>query len=339
MRGGWSVPEHRTADGVVTSLTLGRRILRRLHDTHERLFPARALGIAWDPVATGAAANELIHERLASGAPTMIARIGASEMMAMLQHLAVASSSPIRTRLQYIRGLTPPPWWDAAALDAIRFFSGFYPATPETVARFTALMMADLPCVDLLGSWLPGERFLASRCRLEAARVPLADLEPYFHERPWSRVLRDRTVLVVHPFADLIKQQFAKREALFPGRDVLPPFELRTLRAVQSVAGATPEFPDWFAALDAMTARIERESFDVAIIGAGAYGLPLAARIKRMGRQAIHLGGATQLLFGIRGKRWDDWPQFQHLFNDAWVHPGHEERPPLWRELEGGAYW
>ena len=53
--------------------------------------------------------------------------------------------------------------------------------------------------------------------------------------------------------------------------------------------------------------------FDVAIIGCGAYGFPLAAKLKQAGKQAIHLAGATQLLFGIKGKRWEEY-QFQKRF-------------------------
>jgi hypothetical protein len=34
--------------------------------------------------------------------------------------------------------------------------------------------------------------------------------------------------------------------------------------------------------------------FDVALIGAGAYGLPLAACVKRLGKKAIHMGGVTK---------------------------------------------
>ena len=44
--------------------------------------------------------------------------------------------------------------------------------------------------------------------------------------------------------------------------------------------------------------------FDTAIIGCGAYGFPLAAKLKAAGKQAFHMGGATQLLFGIKGSRW-----------------------------------
>ncbi len=171
-------------------------------------------------------------------------------------------------------------------------------------------------------------------------RVPLQDLEPYYHENPWSRVLRDRVVLVVHPLADLVRQQYARREELFPGREVLPPFELKTIAAVMSHGGTRPRFADWFAALDFMTDAIASETFDVCIIGAGAYGFPLAAAAKRMGRQEVHLGGATQVLFGIRGNRWDAIPFFQRLFNDAWVGPAPTRKPPRWRDMEeGGSYW
>ena len=41
--------------------------------------------------------------------------------------------------------------------------------------------------------------------------------------------------------------------------------------------------------------------FDVALIGCGAYGFPLAAKLKTAGKQAIHLGGVLQALFGIKG--------------------------------------
>lgn len=44
--------------------------------------------------------------------------------------------------------------------------------------------------------------------------------------------------------------------------------------------------------------------FDITLIGCGTYGLPLAARIKRMNKVAIHTAGWTQMLFGIYGERW-----------------------------------
>lgn len=85
----------------------------------------------------------------------------------------------------------------------------------------------------------------------------------------------------------------------------MPRFKLQTLTAVQSLHDPARPLPshhrDWFEAPDAMRAMVQGIEFDVAIIGAGAYGLPLGSRIKEAGKVAIHLGGSTQLLFGIWG--------------------------------------
>ncbi len=88
-----------------------------------------------------------------------------------------------------------------------------------------------------------------------------------------------------------------------------------------------------------MKERIRCIDFDIAIIGAGAYGLPLASFIKNMGKKAIHLGGATQLLFGIKGKRWDNLPYFRKLYNENWVRPLPDEIPDNFQAVESGCYW
>jgi glycine/D-amino acid oxidase-like deaminating enzyme len=89
-----------------------------------------------------------------------------------------------------------------------------------------------------------------------------------------------------------------------------------------------------------MCRKIDAIDFDIAIIGAGAYGLPMAAHVKRRGKKAVHLGGATQLLFGIRGKRWDtDYPHLQPLFNEHWARPLPTETPPNAKTIEAGCYW
>ena len=68
-----------------------------------------------------------------------------------------------------------------------------------------------------------------------------------------------------------------------------------------------------------------------------AYSLPLAAHARDTGHAAIQMSGALQLLFGIRGKRWDDHPIISKLYNDAWVRP--EETLAHKEKVEGGSYW
>ncbi len=113
-----------------------------------------------------------------------------------------------------------------------------------------------------------------------------------------------------------------------------------TLKAVQTIAGQKDErFADWFEALSYMEQEALAKDFDVALVGCGAYGFPLAARLKRAGKQVVHMGGALQLLFGIRGKRWDDREDYQVLFNDAWQRPLEEERPAGAAKVENQCYW
>ena len=153
-----------------------------------------------------------------------------------------------------------------------------------------------------------------------------------------AAALAGKRVLVVHPFKTTIERQYAHRAELFPGTDILPQFaDLRIVQAVQGLAGADTGYASWFDALAAMEQQMDAAPYDVAIIGAGAYGLPLAAHARDTGHAAIQMSGALQLLFGIRGKRWDDHPIISKLYNDAWVRP--EETLAHKEKVEGGSYW
>lgn len=132
--------------------------------------------------------------------------------------------------------------------------------------------------------------------------------------------------------------QYQNREKPFENKKILPDFELITHMSVQSLGGH-PNFKSWFEALESMVNEISKIDFDIAIIGAGAYGLPLAAMIKGMGKKAIHLGGATQMLFGVYGKRWESKKEFQELINPHWVKPSKNETPSSAKNVENACYW
>ncbi|RZL38762.1 MAG: hypothetical protein EOP00_28310 [Pedobacter sp.] len=152
--------------------------------------------------------------------------------------------------------------------------------------------------------------------------------------------LKGKKVLVVHPFAETIEKQYAKRNLIFENK-LLPDFTLKTIKAVQSAANEKSAFDNWFDALESMKQQIDNEDYDICIIGCGAYGFPLAAHVKRMGKKAVHLAGATQLLFGIKGRRWEEfvvWP-YQNLFNENWVRPAAAEKPSNAVVIEGACYW
>lgn len=312
-------------------------ILRGARKIYSILFhPNTSYFIAADECdISGQQASDEIEKLLRSDKPAMIARLGLTETKSMIEGTNQPSlksySNLISRKIDHIG-------WTQESIDSIHEVSGFFPATRENVGKFVQLMLKDMPQVDILGSWMRQEKLFGKELK-QAIKVPLGDLEPFFHPDPWSKVLKGKKVLVIHPFEATIKKQYQQREKLFSNPDILPEFELKTIKAVQTIAHTPSPFGSWFEALKYMEGLIDNTNFDIAIIGAGAYGFPLAAHIKSIGKKAIHLGGATQLLFGIKGKRWEDRPEFQALFNEYWVKPLDEDRPENFQKVEDGCYW
>lgn len=282
-------------------------------------------------------ANKLIYDALLKEAPCMIARYGSTEMANLINYIGVKQNK--RSKKGFITGKNLKWWWDLAVMKQLQVWSGFFPPTQKNIEAFCDLMLEDTQQIDILGSWLYEEDYL-SEGLIKAKRVMLEDLEPFFCDKPWTRALAGKKVLVVHPFAKTIEKQYKKRELLFEN-NLLPQFELKTIKAVQSIAGAETEFKDWFAALAHMKKEIDATDYDICIIGCGAYGFPLAAHVKRSGKKAVHLAGVTQLLFGIKGKRWEQHVVFPYmnLFNDHWVRPEEDEKPKNANVVEGACYW
>ena len=284
-------------------------------------------------------ASNVITEALNSDKPFMAARLGATEISCMVNYLGVKHFKKYKSIANYIQTKTPPWWWETHIFNQMKMWSGFFPLEVKMVEKFCELMINDLKYVDLFGSWLKEEVFFEEYLK-DSKKVVLEDLEPFFTKKPWTWALEGKKVLVVHPFAKTIQKQYLKRNLLFEN-NLLPEFDLITIKAVQSIAGEKTKFKDWFEALEWMKKQIDLADYDVAIIGCGAYGLPLAAYIKRSGKKAIQLAGATQLLFGIKGKRWEEfivWP-YTNLFNGQWVRPSEEEKPKNAVVVENGCYW
>ena len=325
------------------------RSLRRLY----RVF-ARKNFLPPDCECNRQIANDMIYELLATDKPCMIARLGATELNCIDNYRCVHSDkNGLEKWLDYITDDTHTPWWNTEQFHVMSLYSGIFPETMETAERFSQRYLDDIPEIDLLASFNYQERFLPLSASLP--RVQLEMLCPFFVERPWSRILHGKRVLVIHPFEQTIRQQYAKRQQLFDNQEVLPKFDLITLKAVQTVAGNKSEFKDWFEALKYMEEQVERLDFDIALLGCGAYGLPLAAHIKRMGKKAVHIGGGLQLMFGILGKRWtQEYPaispwyylpgkdidiDYTPLFNLDWTYPLDVDTPQNAQAVENACYW
>lgn len=283
-------------------------------------------------------ANNLIYQQLIKDAPCMIGRIGSTEMLCLTNYVGVKTANT--NKLDYIKSKSFEWWWEAETLKQMQNWSGFFPSTVENAEKFCEMMLQDMKEVDVLGSWLKNEKVFVSSLQ-NAKQVVLEDLEPFFCKNPWTKALEGKKVLVVHPFTETIEEQYhTNRELLFEN-NLLPSFELKTVQAVQSLGGNSAEYDSWFSALEGMKKQIDAIDYDICILGCGAYGFPLAAHVKRTGKKAIHMGGVTQLLFGIKGNRWEEyivWP-YMNLFNEHWVRPGDKDKPKNAQQVEGACYW
>jgi hypothetical protein len=279
-------------------------------------------------------ANRIIGEKIVAGGPAMIGRLGNTELSQLVAIDLAQDLSPIVRFQHLVARRHSPEWGGKKGANLAKGLEGRKALAHEFLDQYKEAMRQ----VDLLGSWAKGESHF-SNLLAEAEVCNLRDLEPYYHDQPWSQSLAGKRVLVVHPFKKSIESQYRNnRELLFNDQKVLPMFNLEVVQSylpgVRELKGGNYFFP----VLSALTDEISRANFDVAIIGTGPTGFLLAAQIKRMGKVAIHLGGATQLLFGIRGSRWES--QDFHFFNEAWVRPLPEETPQNFREiLDNGAYW
>ena len=289
---------------------------------------------------SGEQLNEYIYKGLLNYEPFMVARFGSVELDSALYtylcelplleryKLYIQKKIPfIRYNEDYARHLMNPLCNNA----------GFFPNNVDYLAKFgKKVREEDSSCCCC--NW-NNEDLMIPFFDKNIVFGELSEMEPYDYLQPWSSALKGKKVLVVHPFADTIVKQYSKRDLLWESKGVLPEFELHTIKAVQSIAGEKTQFNNWFDALHYMENQMDSIDYDIAIIGCGAYGFSLAAHAKRSGKKAIHLGGATQILFGIKGKRWDDMPAVNKFYNKYWVYPSADETPKNNKKVEGGCYW
>jgi hypothetical protein len=180
----------------------------------------------------GEICTQLILSELEGNKPSMIARFGSTEIKAILYPFF-----PF-----FIR-----PFIKKRVFENMYTLSGFFPSNEKNIRKFSAWMIEDMKLLDVLGCWRIEERFLQKNFP-NAKRIKLDTLEPYLQKDPWSEVLGNKKILVIHPFNETIESQYhLNRENLFENPHVLPEFKsLQTIKAVQTIAGQKSEFKNWF---------------------------------------------------------------------------------------------
>jgi hypothetical protein len=148
-----------------------------------------------------------------------------------------------------------------------------------------------LPEITQLVVWFNlQEANIAKHYASMAKYIPIGALETYCIEiKPWTKWLENKNVLIIHPFKKSIEYQYARKHKIWSSGDILPDFNLKVIAPPQSPALIKPVHNSWFESLEDLKEKMNNTDFDVALIGAGAYSLPLAVHAKKLGKHGIHV--------------------------------------------------
>jgi len=283
--------------------------------------------------------HALISKALRRSGPCAIAKLGTTELMG----------------LEYLDRRIQLPWPRAASwyrpAQRLYMCSGVFPLAERMFHAWASAYRQAMKQLDVVGQWQPPGSYLAKyedACLQayspQAQRCGGALLSPFCPVASWLGDILAFRWLVITPFVQTAKSQLEK----LPQLGLYPKNMKNSLQNLSKNICFIPAPPfaymkkpldrDWHETLKRLQSNMEGQRFDLALVGAGAWSLPLVVHAKALGRKGIHLGGITQLLFGIRGGRYEASGIYDPD-NQAWRRPLPEETPRKNRLMENGAYW
>lgn len=231
---------------------------------------------------------------------------------------------------------------------------GIFPTTTTFLKEFASFYLEQVRKINILGVFLAEqEPELIKNTKIQSKLIPFHLTEPdrsipSDSENCYLPYLKDKKILFISPFAELLKSRAEKdkfeRVWKKTEKKWFFPMDCDAIEIPYSFGTSTQthqDYGDSLALLKKICAEIETRDFDVALIAAGALALPIAAHIKKIGKIGISLGGHLQVLFGINGGRWkndDFW--VENYINDSWIDMPLKYHPPNMSNLaDQGAYW
>lgn len=287
--------------------------------------------------------DDTIAEAINSGEPKLVGRLGGTEARVLSCYLDIFKGKSFWDPFSTFYSLIT----FRKRINQLRDLSGVYPSKPVVIKTFASEQLQALAETNVIGSW--GSTFTwaeglfqkNSNAKYVSHHAVTPWIEPFGTSnpkaQPWSLALEGKRVLVISGFSKSFSRQHARIGRVFP-EVAYPQFKAKFINAPISLGGIS-DGKTWVDHLNWMKIEMEQSDFDVALISAGAYALPLAFHAKKLGKVGITCGGELQLFFGVVGKRWEQFDKVTKYRNEFWVRPSEDERPANWREIEDGCYW
>ena len=292
--------------------------------------------------------------------PIMIGKIGANELLIIYQSIAIMQNQ--------ITDYSPDIKKEGCLT------AGIYPPTKEGFLIFTKAYIEAIKSMNIMASWndniLQIEEYVWNNYIVKDKNAPLnapineplglvelTTLESFYTEPTywWQNLYENKTILVITPFTKSIQTQLdlSKRDKVWRGKWSgfwSKNITFKYVKFAHPYYISSNEDKDKYPkTLDLLMKKYETEidnigHFDIALIGTGAYSILLCDYVKRIKKKnAFHLGGGLQMMFGVYGHRWEpsfnNSPFLKEYMNDYWIRPLAEEIPPMYQAQENGAYF
>lgn len=274
------------------------------------------------------------------GGLATIGRNGATELRVLLFYIHMRPHGhPYPNEFLYLAGHT-----------------GLFPANEYAIDKWAQEYLEGLKLFDMYAAGWVGDLVVQESELLHAyapsvVRIPLRTLEPYYVDTSiqWSNALQNKRVAVVSSFTNTMKSQLLKKERIWGDmhESILPSstqWSFVQTGYVSTIAGDRQcKWPtyvtSWEDAVEHVVTEVRASGTEIALIGCGSLGVIIASRLRALGISAIVMGGAIQVLFGIKGNRWETHDVIGKFWNDAWVYPNMAETPEHANHIEGACYW
>ena len=288
--------------------------------------------------------------------PIMIGKIGANELLIIYQSIAIMQNK--------ITDFSPDIKKEGCLT------AGIYPPTKEGFLIFTKAYLEAIKSMNIMASWndniLQIEEYVWNnyiiKDKIEFINEPiglveLTTLESFYTEPQywWQNLYENKTILIISPFTKSIQTQLdlSKRDKVWTGKWAgfwSKNITFKYVKFAHPYYISSNEDKDKYPkTLDLLMEKYQTEidkvgDFDIALIGTGAYSILLCDYVKRIKKKnAFHLGGGLQMMFGVYGHRWEPSfnksPFLKEYMNDYWIRPLAEEIPPMYQAQENGAYF
>jgi hypothetical protein len=237
--------------------------------------------------------------------------------------------------------------------ESLQAHAGIFPTDSATVNEWVSDYWKSTLVADCMASgWYAPtseiEDAFIKDINPEIELVVLRSLEPYYASinLRWTSLLNNHRVTVVSSFTETMKQQLGKRSEIWGvnADSILPQGTkwsfVRTYYPPALTNKSTAwKHSSWKDAVEGTFQNIVATNPHIVLLGCGGLAMILAAKLKKHGIIAIVLGGAIQVLFGIKGQRWAKHDVISKFWNDSWVYPSQEETPDHSKYIENSCYW